>query len=126
MNPLHGACEAGRAETVRALMEFVAADEEKKTALTMAKNGDEKTAWAVAEGTKNQAVCQVLKDCGDTNGASSGECKEAATALMMMMMMMMMMIMMLYWPTHQFPCTIRIFLPLRYNTTSSRSSLYSH
>ena len=71
MNALHGACEAGRAETVRALMEFVSADEEKKTNLTMAKNGDDKTSWAIAEAAKNTAVCQVLKDCGDANGASS-------------------------------------------------------
>ena len=63
--------EAGRTETVRALMEAVAADEEKKTALTMAKNSDDKTAWDIAAGAKNSAICQILKDLGDSNGASS-------------------------------------------------------
>ena len=71
MNSLHMAVEAGRVETVRALMEFVGTDEEKKTALTMAKNNEDKTPWAIAEGAANKAVCQVLKDLGDANGASS-------------------------------------------------------
>lgn len=71
MNALHGAVEGGRVDTVRALMEFVQADEEKKTALTMAKNGDDKTAWDISAAAKNRAICQILKDLGDANGASS-------------------------------------------------------
>lgn len=71
MNALHMACEAGRVETVRALMEHVANDEEKKTALTMAKNSEDKTAWDISAAASNKAVCQVLKDLGDANGASS-------------------------------------------------------
>ena len=71
MNALHMAVEAGRVETVRALMEFVANDEEKKTALTMAKNSEDKTPWDISAGASNKAVCQVLKDLGDANGASS-------------------------------------------------------
>lgn len=74
MNALHGACEGGRAETVRALMVSVAGDEPKKTALTMAKNSDDKTAWDIAAGAKNRAICQILKDNGDANGASSSCC----------------------------------------------------
>lgn len=71
MTPLHGAVEAGRIEVVRALMESVAGNEEKKTAITMAKNGDDKTPWDIAAAAKSQPVCQVLKDMGDANGASS-------------------------------------------------------
>ncbi len=71
MNALHGACEGGRVETVRALMGFVATDEAKKTALTMAKNNEDKTAWDIAFAAKNKAICQVLKDLGDQNAASS-------------------------------------------------------
>ena len=71
MNSLHMACEAGRVETVRALMEFVANDEEKKTALTMAKSSEDKTPWDISFGASNKAVCQVLKEMGDANGASS-------------------------------------------------------
>jgi ankyrin repeat protein len=71
MNALHGACEGGRVETVRALMAHVQGDEEKRTALTMAKNNEDKTAWDIAFGAKNKAVCQILKDMGDANGASS-------------------------------------------------------
>ena len=70
-NALHSAVEANRVETVRVLMQHVAEDAEKKTALTMAKNSDDKTAWDIAFGAKNKAVCQVLKDMGDANGASS-------------------------------------------------------
>ena len=71
MTALHGAVEAGRVEVVRALMEASAGDEEKKTAMTMAKNGDEKTPWDLAAAAKSQPICQVLKDFGDANGASS-------------------------------------------------------
>lgn len=71
MNALHMACEAGRVETVRALMEHVANDEEKKTSLTMAKNSEDKTAWDISAAASNKPVCQVLKDLGDANGASS-------------------------------------------------------
>jgi hypothetical protein len=70
-NALHCAVEANRVETVRALMQFVNDDADKKTALTMAKNNEEKTPWDLAFGAKNKAVCQVLKDMGDANGASS-------------------------------------------------------
>ena len=71
MNALHGAVEGGRVETVRCLMEHVQNDDAKKSALTMAKNGDDKTAWDISAGAKNRAICQVLKDMGDENGASS-------------------------------------------------------
>jgi hypothetical protein len=71
MSALHVACEADRVDTVRALMEHVAANEEMKTQLTMMKNGDDKTAWAIAEGAKSKPICQILKDMGDSNGASS-------------------------------------------------------
>jgi ankyrin repeat protein len=71
MNALHGACEGGRVETVRVLMTHVSGDEAKKTALTNAKNSDDKTSWDIAFASKNKALCQVLKDMGDTNGASS-------------------------------------------------------
>ncbi len=71
MNPLHGAVEGGRAETVRALLEFLAEDEQKKTALTTAKNSDEKTAWDLSVASKNQAICGILKDLGDPNAASA-------------------------------------------------------
>lgn len=70
-NSLHMAVEAGRVETVRALMEQVASDEAAKTSLTMAKNSEDKTPWDLAVGSKNKAICQVLKDMGDANGASS-------------------------------------------------------
>mmetsp|Transcript_31469 Transcript_31469/g.53092 ORF Transcript_31469/g.53092 Transcript_31469/m.53092 type:complete len:185 (-) Transcript_31469:1170-1724(-) len=70
-NALHSAVEANRVETVRVLMTAVAEDEEKKTAITMLKNSDEKTPWDLAAGAKNRPVCQVLKDMGDVNGASS-------------------------------------------------------
>lgn len=68
---LHCAVEASKVEVVRVLMEAVHNNEEKKTALTMAKNNDGKTAWDLAAAAKNQAVCQCLKEMGDTNGASS-------------------------------------------------------
>jgi ankyrin repeat protein len=71
MNALHGAVEGGRVETVKALMEHVQGDEAKRTALTMAKNGDEKTAWEISADAKNRAICQILKDMGDANGASA-------------------------------------------------------
>lgn len=70
-NALHCAVEANRVETVRALMQYVNDDAEKKTALTMAKNNEDKTPWDLAFATKNKAICQVLKDMGDANGASS-------------------------------------------------------
>lgn len=59
MNALHGACEGGRVETVRALMQFVASDEAKRAALTNAKNSEDKTPWDIAAGAKNKALCQV-------------------------------------------------------------------
>lgn len=68
---LHCAVEANRVETVRTLMQAVSGNEEKKTALTMAKNNEEKTAWDLAFNAKNKPICQVLKDMGDANGASS-------------------------------------------------------
>lgn len=71
MNALHGAVEGGRVETVRALMEFVQGKEDDKVALTMARNGDDKTAWDISAAAKNRAICQILKDLGDSNGASS-------------------------------------------------------
>ena len=71
MNALHGAVEGGRVETVRALMEFVQGKEDVKVALTMAKNGEDKTAWDISAAAKNRAICQILKDLGDSNGASS-------------------------------------------------------
>lgn len=52
-------------------MEACGEDAEKKTALTMAKNSEEKTPWDIAQGANNRAVCQVLKDLGDANGESS-------------------------------------------------------
>jgi hypothetical protein len=52
-------------------MNHVAADEDKKTRLTMAKNSDDKTPWDIAMGAKNSAICQALKDLGDANGASA-------------------------------------------------------
>lgn len=52
-------------------MAAVSEDEAKKTTLTMAKNSDEKTAWDLAYGAKNRPICQVLKEMGDVNGASS-------------------------------------------------------
>lgn len=70
-NALHSAVEANRVETVRALMQAVNDDPDKKTSLTMAKNSEDKTAWDLAFGAKNKAVCTVLKDMGDANGASS-------------------------------------------------------
>ncbi len=70
-NALHSAVEANRVETVRALMQAVNDDPDKKTSLTMAKNSEDKTAWDLAFGAKNKAICTVLKDMGDANGASS-------------------------------------------------------
>lgn len=71
MNSLHMAVEAGRVDTVRALMEAIASDEEKKSALTTAKTSEDKTPWDIGAAAKNTAICQILKDSGDTNGASS-------------------------------------------------------
>lgn len=71
MNALHGAVEGGRIDTVKVLMEFVQGKDELKLALTMAKNGEDKTAWDICAAAKNRAICQVLKENGDTNGASS-------------------------------------------------------
>ena len=71
MNALHGAVEGGRVDTVRALMEFVQKKEELKLALTTAKNGDNKTAWDISTASKNKALCQILKELGDANSASS-------------------------------------------------------
>jgi hypothetical protein len=73
MSALHGACEAGKVEVVTALLAHVASDEEKRNALSNLKNGDDKTAFDVAAGAKQQAVCQALKDGGDAN-AASGAC----------------------------------------------------
>ena len=70
-NSLHSAVEANRLDVVKILMTAVAEDEEKKTALTMSKNSDDKTAWDLAYAAKNRPICQVLKDMGDANGASS-------------------------------------------------------
>lgn len=70
-NALQMAVEANRVETVRALMASVESDDEKKTRLTMSKNSDDKTAWDLAVGAKNRPICQVLKEMGDSNGASS-------------------------------------------------------
>lgn len=71
MTALHGACEAGRVDAVKALMEHVQNDEAARNAMTMMKNADGKTAWDVAVGTKSKALCTVLKEMGDVNGASS-------------------------------------------------------
>lgn len=71
MNALHAACEASKPDTVRALMEHVQSDEAKRNELTNAKNSDEKTPWEIAFGKSDKPVCQVLKDMGDANGASS-------------------------------------------------------
>lgn len=73
-NSLHSAVEANRVETVRVLMKHCADNEEMKTSLTMAKNSDGKTSWDIAFGAKNRAVCTVLKEMGDANGASSSCC----------------------------------------------------
>jgi hypothetical protein len=68
--------EGSKIEVVRALMQWVETKEkeEMRTTLTMAKNGDGKTAWELAAAANNKAVCQVLKDLGDTNGASAACC----------------------------------------------------
>mmetsp|Transcript_93851 Transcript_93851/g.183995 ORF Transcript_93851/g.183995 Transcript_93851/m.183995 type:complete len:185 (+) Transcript_93851:70-624(+) len=70
-NALHSAVEANRLETVKVLMTAVATDEEKKTALTMGKNSDDKTPWEIALAAKNNPICQALKEMGDANGASA-------------------------------------------------------
>ena len=70
-NVLHLVCEAGKAEMVRCILNHESVGEEKKTALTMAKNKDDQTPWAIAEAKKDRPLCQALKDCGDVNGASS-------------------------------------------------------
>ena len=71
MNPLHCAVQGAKVETVRALMEFCREKDDVKASLTNAKNSDGKLPWDIALSEKNQAVCQVLKDMGDANGASS-------------------------------------------------------
>lgn len=71
MNALHGAVEGGRVDTVRALMEFVQGKDELKTAMTIAKNGDKKTASEISAALKNRAICRILKDLGDTSGSTS-------------------------------------------------------
>lgn len=71
MNALHGAVEGSKADTVKALMEAVAGDDDKKLKLCNAKNSDDKTSWEIAMGAKNQAICGILKDMGDPNGASA-------------------------------------------------------
>ncbi len=73
MNPLHGACEGGRVETVRVILEFVANDEAKKNALLTNKNGDGKTSWQLASEAKNVPILEVLKAAGDP-GAKSEAC----------------------------------------------------
>ncbi|KAJ1421414.1 ankyrin repeat-containing domain protein [Ochromonadaceae sp. CCMP2298] len=70
-NCLHSAVEANRVETVRVLMAHLSEDEEKKTAITMLKNSDDKTAWDLALAAKNSPICTVLKEMGDANGVSS-------------------------------------------------------
>lgn len=70
-NVLHSAVEANRLETVKVIMNFVATEEEKKTALTMGKNAEDKTPWDIAAAAKNTAICTALKEMGDVNGASS-------------------------------------------------------
>ena len=73
MNALQGAVEGGRLETVEAIMLHVSTNEELKTAITMNKNEDGKTAWDVAAAAKNEAICNKLKEYGDEN-AKSGAC----------------------------------------------------
>ena len=70
---LHSAVEGSRIDTIKALMEAAntPGNEEKKTELVMAKNGDGKTAWDLAFVAKNKPVCTALKEGGDPNGASS-------------------------------------------------------
>ncbi len=70
-NVLHSAVEANRLDSVKVLMNFVAADEAKKTTLTMGKNAEDKTPWEIAAAAKNTPICTVLKEMGDVNGASS-------------------------------------------------------
>lgn len=70
-NALHSAVEANRLDTVKILMTAVGEDDTKKAALTTAKNSDERTPWDIAMAAKNTAVCQVLKEMGDINSASS-------------------------------------------------------
>jgi len=72
-NVLHLVVEANKPDMIRLIFghETVATDEEKKTALTMAKNNEDKTPWQMAEGKKDRPLCQALKDVGDVNGASS-------------------------------------------------------
>lgn len=71
INALQGAVEAGRVDTVRALMEHVGSNEEQKTAMCNNKNAEDKCAWDIAAAAKSQALCSVLKEMGDANGASS-------------------------------------------------------
>jgi ankyrin repeat protein len=73
MSALHGACEAGKVDVVRELLAFVANDEAKRTEFTNLRNSDGKTAFEVAAASRQQAVCQALKDGGDAN-AASGAC----------------------------------------------------
>jgi len=72
-NVLHLVVEANKPDMIRLIFahEAVASKEEVKTALTMAKNNEDKTPWQMAEGKKDRPLCQALKDCGDVNGASS-------------------------------------------------------
>lgn len=70
-NALHSAVEANRLDVVKVLMTFVADSDEKKTALTMGKNSEEKTPWDISLAAKNKPICQALKEMGDVNGASS-------------------------------------------------------
>ena len=71
MNALHGAVEGSKADTVKALLDFVSGDEEKRNALCNAKNSDGKTSFEIAMGAKNQAICTILKEMGDPNAASA-------------------------------------------------------
>ena len=71
INALQGAVEAGRVDTIRALMEHVGDNEEKKNFMCNNKNAEDKCAWDIAAAAKSQAVCSVLKEMGDANGASS-------------------------------------------------------
>ncbi len=72
MTALHGACEAGKVEVVRVLLKHVEGDVAKRDEMCNMKNSDGKTAWDIAAGAKQQAVCTALKDGGDVN--ASGAC----------------------------------------------------
>jgi ankyrin repeat protein len=68
MNAVHAACEAGKVEVVRAIYDFCDADGKAKLS---AETCGGKTAWDIASGAKQQALCTALKEAGDTNAASA-------------------------------------------------------